>query len=121
MEKLKFRDFVWPQNPTEYRQQYLQKPVYEKNAAGETEFQGLSPLKRTITGSGVFSGGAAYDSFQALAALCGLTEPGTLVHPVWGSVSAYLTELNMEQSARGEYVEYSFTFQVADDQGAIPQ
>lgn len=121
MDKLVYGDFIWPQNPDRYEQRYTRKPVYEKNSAGDMVFQGMSPLKRTITGGGTFSGTAAGASFLRLAALCGQAEPKNLTHPVWGTVSAYLTELEMEQEPRENFVTYRFTFQAADENGHIPQ
>ena len=45
---------------------------------------------------------------------------GELFHPVWGTTTAYLTELEMSQSSRPEYIEYSFTFRETDEKGGIP-
>ena len=120
MEKLSYKDWAWPQNPTEYRQSYLREPVYEKNAAGEQEFQGLGPLKKVITGSGVFTGPNAGANFQELASMVTESNTGLLVHPVLGTVVAYFTELELTQVPREDYLAYRFTFQVADGNGAIP-
>ncbi len=121
MGNLTYKTFVWPQNPENCRQLYQRKAVYGKNEADETVFLGLSGLKHTITGSGAFTGEDALACFQQLAALCGDPLAGELVHPVWGTVSAFLTELQMDREPRKDYIAYSFTFQVADSEGAIPQ
>ena len=121
MDKLTYKDFVWPRNPEKYRQQYLRKPTYGEDEEGNTVFQGLGALKHTITGSGAFTGTDAWASFQQLADLCGDPLAGDLTHPVWGTVSAFLTELQMDQEPRENYVAYSFTFQAADENGDIPQ
>ncbi len=120
MEKLRYKDWTWPQNPTEYHQKYLREPVYEKNNAGNMKFQGLGPLKKVITGSGVFSGPDATTHFQGLAAMMTESNTGLLVHPVLGTEVAYFTELELTQEPRADYVAYCFTFQVADGDGAIP-
>lgn len=120
MEKLRFKDWTWPQNPTEYHQQYLREPVYEKNAANQQEFKGLGPLKKVITGSGVFTGPNAGSDFQELAALVTESNTGLLEHPVLGAEAAYFTELELTQVPRADYLAYRFTFQVADGDGVIP-
>lgn len=121
MANLTYKDFVWPQNPETYRQHYLRKATYGEDETGNDVFQGLGGLKHTITGSGVFTGETAYADFLQLAALCDQVLAGQLVHPVWGTVSAFLTELEMEQEPKANWVAYSFTFQVADANGCIPE
>lgn len=121
MDKLLYKSFSWPQNPEYYRQSFVREPVYVKDEEGNVTFEGLGPLKRTITGSGAFFGDTAYTDFQKLAALCDTAVAGALVHPIWGRVSAFLTKLEMTQEPRADYVAYSFTFQVADADGAIPK
>lgn len=121
MDKLVYKSFTWPQNPEYYRQSYVREPVYVKDEEGNVTFSGLGALKRTITGSGAFFGETAYENFMELAALCDTDVAGALTHPVWGKVSAFLTKLEMSQEPRADYVAYSFTFQVADADGNIPQ
>ena len=121
MNKLVFKDFVWPQNPEYFRQNFVREPVYIRVEDGEPVFSGMGPLKRTITGSGSFMGPAAYDDFRELIHLCKEKAAGVLVHPVWGEVNVYLVELEMAQEPRADYVAYSFKFQEADSDGAIPK
>ena len=121
MDNLIYKTFVWPQNPANCRQLYQRKAVYGKNEADETVFLGLSGLKHTLTGSGTFTGPEALENFRLLADLCGDPTAGALTHPVWGTVTAFLTELQMDREPRKDFIAYSFTFQVADSQGAIPQ
>ena len=68
---------------------FVRKPVYTQTEDGTTVFSGMGVVKRTITGSGVFSGSGAYTNFQTLAARMKQTAPETLKHPVWGDRSAY--------------------------------
>lgn len=121
MNKLVYKNYVWPQNPDHYQQDYVREPVYEKNDAGETEFTGMGPMKRTITGSGAFFGVTAYTDFLALAKVFEEATCGSLVHPVWGTYSCYFTELRLTQEPRADYVAYRFEFREADADGAIPQ
>ena len=121
MDKMQFGTFVWPENPENYQEICIRKPVYTQTEDGTTVFSGMGVVKRTITGSGVFSGSGAYTKFQTLAARMKQTAPETLKHPVWGDRSAYLTELTSTLEARDDYVAYSFTFQEADSNGGIPE
>lgn len=120
MDKLRYKNYTWPQNPEHYRDSFQREPVYVKDEDGNVSFAGLGALKRTITGSGAFAGDGAYEAFQKLAALCDVTS-GTLTHPVFGAVTAFLTGLEMTQEPRENYVAYSFTFRVADSNGGIPK
>lgn len=121
MNKMKFKTFSWPENPAEFHIRYLREPVYEVLEDKSVVFRGLGPVKRTFTGKGVFVGTGAYNSFKTLAALIPQGAPGTLEHPVWGSFSAFLMELNLSQEPRADYVAYDFTFREADSSGALPQ
>lgn len=119
MNKLKFRDFVWPRNPEHYKVHYDHEFVYEQVAEDVLELKGLSEVQRTVTGSGVFSGETAYADFKKLEALCSKKDPGALIHPVWGTISAYFTELDMSQEPQENFVAYSFKFQEVTADGAV--
>lgn len=121
MDKLVYKNYVWPQNPDHYQQNYVREPVYEKNDAGETVFTGMGPMKRTITGSGAFFGETAYDDFLELAEVFAEETWGGLVHPKFGTYRCYFTELQLTQEPRADYVAYKFEFREADSDGAIPQ
>ena len=121
MDKLKFKDFTWPENPERYRVESEREPVYGLNEEGVVGFTGLGPRKRVITGSGCFHGSDAYTNFKALEALTADASAGSLVHPVWGTVTAFFTGLTLEQEPKADYVAYSFTFREADSDGGIPK
>ena len=120
-ERLQFKTFIWPQQPEEYREEFLREPVYVKNGAGDSVFSGMGPMKRVIVGSGAFRGADAYTNFGALAALFAENGTGTLIHPAFGSRTVYFTGLQLHQSPRRDYVAYSFEFTEADADGAIPK
>lgn len=84
-------------------------------------FSGMGPVKRTVTGSGVFFGETAYEDFLELIALFNEESCGALVHPVWGTYSMYFTELELTQEPKANHVAYKFTFREADEDGAIPE
>ena len=121
MQKLVYKNYVWPQNPDHYQQVYVREPIYGKNEANETVFVGMGPMKRTITGSGVFFGATAYSDFLALAKVFEDNTFGGLVHPVWGTYRCFFTQLQLTQEPRSDYVAYKFEFREADSNGVVPQ
>lgn len=120
MDKMKFRMFTWPENPEEFGISAHCIPSYTPNSAGGYDYLGLSPMIRVFTGRGVFCGADASQRFNALAVIMAQAQEGELTHPVWGTTSAYLTDLVMEQESRPEYIVYSFTFRETDETGCIP-
>ena len=120
MANLSFGTFVWPNDPEVYEEKITRGPTYSKDELGNTIFTGISPGKRTITGSGSFFGSDAYANFKALLAMVDLDEPATLNHPFWGSRQVYLTELASAMEPREDYVAYRFTFLEANEDGSVP-
>lgn len=120
MDKLKFRTFTWPENPETFCVQAIMEPQYVINADGTIDYTGLGPLCRIITGKGVFRGPRAAEYFNAISVIMATARAGDLVHPVWGTIYAYLIGLTMEQESRDEYIAYTFTFREADESGKIP-
>lgn len=121
MLKMSFKGVDWPQNPEQYRQVSIREPVYGKDSAGNAVFSGMGPVKVTVTGSGAFFGTNAYENFKVLSTLFAQSTVGALYHPVWGTVQAYFTGLELTQEPKPDYVAYSFEFKGADENGAIPQ
>ena len=121
MTNMKFGEFVWYTGPEKYQEKCTREPVYVKDEAGATVFSGMSRLRRVITGSGSFVGRNAYNYFKELMAMVNLAEPATLVHPIWGDRSVYLTELTSVMEPRENFVAYTFTFLEADADGTVPQ
>lgn len=119
MDKLKFKNFVWPRNPEHYKVHYDHELVYEEVTVDVLELKGLSEVRRTVTGSGVFSGDTAYSDFKKLETLCSQKDAGSLIHPVWGTINAFFMELDMTQEPRENYVAYSFKFLELTASGAV--
>lgn len=120
MEKLRYKDWVWPENPQSFVVEAARAPKYTKAEDGTMTFSGMGQLCRTVTGKGVFHGENAVADFKELAAFLGTAEAGALVHPVWGTVNALLTELNMAEDCRENWVAYSYTFHEVGSDGSIP-
>ena len=121
MDKLKYKTFVWPHNPTVYKEEYLREPQYYKGDDGEYYFDAMGDEKLTITGTGAFFGDDAFVQFKKLAKLFKETTPGNLEHPIWGIRYCYLTGLEMTQEPKDNYVSYRFTFTGAQTNGVVPR
>jgi prophage DNA circulation protein len=118
---MKFRMFRWMENPEEFGIWAFCEPEYVENDHGGYDYTGMSPMGRVFTGKGVFCGPEAVQQFNALAVLLATRVGGELVHPVWGTTTACLTELKMSQESRPDYIIYSFTFRETDENGSIPR
>ncbi|MDO5399416.1 MAG: DNA circularization N-terminal domain-containing protein [Eubacteriales bacterium] len=120
MMKISYKDHLWPVNPHTYRDEMSRTAHYE-TVDGVSQYAGISPIIRRITGQGVFCGEGAYQKLLDLQALFADPKPGNLVHPVWGSCYCYFTELELTQEPRESYVSYRFTFTGALPNGEIPR
>lgn len=120
MDRMKYKAFTWPENPETFEIHAVRVPQYTVNDLGDYDYTGLGPMCRIISGSGVFRGTYAYQNFNALQVMMANGVAGDLVHPLWGTISAFLTELEMKSESRPNYVEYSFGFREADESGMIP-
>ncbi len=121
MDKLIYKTFVWPLNPHSYKEEAVREGVYEKNEDGQDVFQGMGLLKRIITGSGILQGETALEDYKALEALFTLTDPGNLIHPMFGIRYCYFTGLEMTQEPKEDYISYRFEFREAMTNGYLPK
>ena len=107
---MRYKDFVWHHNPRTYTIRYERQVAVHKVPFGRYAMQDLGMGRRIMEGEGEFWGPDAYDTFKELASVFYAGGPGTLVHPVWQSASAYLVRLTLTQEPRPDYVRYAFTF-----------
>jgi len=120
LDFLSYKTFVWPQNPHTYKEVTTRTPYYFTKD-GETYFDGMSELKRTISGSGVFYGEDAYDQYKKLQKLSEEISAGNLEHPIFGIRYCYLTMLEVTQEPKENYVSYRFEFTQAKVNGEVPR
>lgn len=107
---MRYKDFVWPQNPRTYTIEYQRVMGNRKVPFGRYHLQDMGLTRRVMKGEGEFIGEDAYDRFKALASVFYSEGPGTLIHPVWQASDAYFVELSLSQEPRRDYVRYTFTF-----------
>lgn len=120
MDKLSYKTFVWPHNPTTYQEEYIRDAQYY-TVDGVAYFDGMSEMKRIITGTGAFFGDDAFAQFKKLAALFEDATAGNLEHPIWGIRYCYFTGLELIQEPKDNYVSYKFTFTGALTNGTVPK
>lgn len=120
MEKLSYKTFVWPQNPTTYKEEYKRTPHYY-TVDKVTYFDKIGDMQRLITGTGVFYGEDAFTKFKQLIQLFESNEPGNLEHPIWGIRYCYFTGLELTQEPKDDYVSYKFEFTCAKTNGEVPR
>ena len=107
---MRFKNFVWPHNPRVYSITYERKIAVHKIPFGRHYLQSLGQTRRVMKGEGEFVGEGAYDKFKELATVFYEETPGTLVHPVWVTTTAWFAGLELRQEPRRDYVAYSFEF-----------
>lgn len=107
---MRFRDYTWPHNPETYEIQFKRKVAAHKIPYGRAAMQDFGITFRTMRGQGTFAGKGAYDELKKLAKTFYQTGPGTLVHPVWQTSSAYFVSLELLEEPLPDYVHYAFEF-----------
>lgn len=110
MLRMRFGSFVWPNNPRTYTISCKRQTAVHKVPMGGFVVQDLGRTATVMKGEGEFFGADAYSTFLELLAVFQKGGRGTLVHSVWQTEGAYLTELELTQEPRDNYVAYRFTF-----------
>ena len=110
LNSMRFKDFVWPHNPTVYSISFERPMALHKIPFGRYSLQSLGMSRRIMKGEGAFAGENAYQQFKALASTFYENSPGTLVHPLWDTTTAWFVALELEQEPRENFVKYRFEF-----------
>ncbi len=120
METMKYKGFSWPHNPEKLKLDYRRDPQYGEDAQGLPVYIGMGQRRCIVSGSGVFTGELAIETFEELEVLFRESTGGILFLPHGDSFQAYFSQLTVEQDSREQYIHYSFTFLGTDEKGAIP-
>lgn len=107
---MRFKDYVWPHNPRVYEINYKADIVCHRVPFGLYSLQNTGRQMRIMRGEGEFAGQGAYSQFKKLATVFYGSEPGTLVHPLWDTTTAYFARLEVLQEPTENYVKYAFEF-----------
>ena len=121
MLNMRYKSFVWPNNPRTYTLSCKRQTVTHKVPMGGFVVQDLGVYAAVMQGQGEFYGEGAYEKFQELLQVFQMGGAGLLVHPVWQAGSAYFTDLRLTQEPREDYVAYSFEFCDAGEQTSAPK
>ena len=111
LASMRFKDYVWPYNPRTFEIEYRRKLVQHRLPLSGAISQNMGPSARIFKGEGEFVGPNAYKLFEELADVFYIDTPGILSHPLWPSVNAYFTKLELKQEPQEDYVRYSFEFE----------
>lgn len=110
LSSMRFKGFVWPHNPTVYSVSFARDMAVHKIPFGRYHLQGLGMTRRVMKGEGEFVGEGAYRQIKALGSVFYENTPGTLVHPLWDTTTAWFVSLELTQEPREDYVKYRFEF-----------
>ena len=105
---MRFKEYVWPHNPRVYEMEYQKQLAVHGVPFGRYTLQNMGRRQRVLRGEGEFAGSGAYLEFQRLATVFYGETPGTLVHPVWVTTTAYFVHLGLRQEPMRNYVSYEF-------------
>ena len=111
MNPMRFRDYVWPQNPetvTVARKKELGS--YRVPGAGNI-VQDLGCAGRTVSGSGRFTGQDCAGEFEKLAAAFAEEGPGLLCLPGFQPFPAVFASLSMKGEGGPDSLNYEFAFE----------
>lgn len=111
LQPMRYKDYVWPHNPTTYTITYRRRVGVHEIPYGLYTMESLGRSYRVMTGSGEFVGAEAYEEFKRLATVYYTGGEGILVHPCWQSAHVLFTALSLRQEPLPDYVAYSFEFQ----------
>lgn len=110
LSPMSYGDYVWPHNPRVYEIEFSRRIVSHKVPFGLYTLSDMGREHRILRGEGEFVGEDAYDEFKKLAGMFYLSEPKTLVHPIWQIAPAWFVGLRVRQEPRPDYVSYEFEF-----------
>ena len=107
---MRFKEYVWPHNPRVYEISYQKQIAVHAVPFGKYTLQNMGRRQRVLRGEGEFAGIGAYAEFKRLATIFYGETPGTLVHPLWDTTTAYFVHLSLRQEPTRDYVSYEFEF-----------
>lgn len=110
MQAMRYKTFLWPNNPERYTLSCERLNVVHKLPLGDYCVQDLGRSRTVLRGAGEFFGAQAYAQFAQLLAVFADGGAGVLEHPVWSCETAVFSQLELMQEPRADHVAYEFTF-----------
>jgi LysM repeat protein len=110
MDPMKYKSFVWPNNPSTCSYSCEKSVVKHKYPELDAvELEDMDPDGAVINGSGEFFGNDAYTNWQKLLKVYRENGPGEFYHPVFTDVNkGVMKRLQADMEPRENYVRYSF-------------
>lgn len=121
MLNMRYKSFVWPNNPYACKLSTSRELVTHRFPGRGCGLEDLGKNIRVLTGEGEFFGENAYETMKELLAVFYEGGTGVLVHPVVDMNRAWFQELELLQEPRADYVKYRFSFWEDGDSGVAQQ
>lgn len=110
MFNMRFKSFVWPNNPYAYSLTTQRNLATHRFPGRGYCLEDMGHGVQVLQGEGEFYGTGAYQAMRELMAVFREGGTGVLVHPVIQMRRAVLKELELIQEPREDYVRYRFVF-----------
>lgn len=110
MLNMRFKDFIWPNNPYSYSLTTSRELATHRFPGRGYCLEDMGKGIQVLTGEGEFYGAGAYETMGALLRVFEDGGAGILVHPVIRMKRALFQELELLQEPREDYVRYRFSF-----------
>lgn len=114
LAQMKYKDFVWPVNPTTFKVETKRAVRGYKLPFSGFLVQDLGIEQKIVRGKGEFSGADAYDSFKRLTEVFSAGGAGWLEHPVWEPMKVCFCKLDLIEEPGEEHISYEFEFREAE-------
>lgn len=110
MLNMRYKSFVWPNNPHACSLSLVRQVAEHKYPGGDYHLESLGVGRRRLSGEGEFYGKDAYRTMKQLLTVFEQEGAGQLLHPVIEINQAVFSELELLQEPREDYVSYRFVF-----------
>lgn len=110
MLNMRYKSFVWPNNPHTCSLSLVRQVAEHKYPGGDYHLESLGVGRRRLSGEGEFYGKDAYRTMKQLLTVFEQEGAGQLLHPVIEINQAIFSELELLQEPREDYVSYRFVF-----------
>lgn len=118
MLNMRFKDFVWPNNPHSCSLTTMRDVATHKYPGYSYRLENLGMGRRVLSGNGEFYGENAYKTMKELLQVFQQEGAGRLIHPIIEMNQAIFSELELVQEPRADYVAYRFVF-LEDGSGTV--
>ena len=105
---MKLGNFTFPNEPESLRVSYLRNVSVETSADGAWNVTDQGKQGRSFDCEGVFYASSCYLSCKGLAQIFDAGATVTLTHPQWGEISVLMTQLEIDEACKTNFLRYKF-------------